>query len=154
MAQDPSKHFCRGEYFLGGSAYGVCFPFVVSPYKRPGALKRESASLNYALAKTRIPIEHFIGMMKGQYPILCDYTIHLTDESAILRLCKMQRVCFTFHNICISRKDQHFDPVYDSDPEDETEANDARAPYNSEELFSSDELRLIVQQEVRSIRSD
>lgn len=144
MAQDPSKHFRRGKYLLGSSAYGVCFPFVASPYKRPAALERESVSFNYALAKARIPIERCIGMLKGRFPILCDYTTHPTDESAILRLCEVQRACLTLHNIRISRKEQHFDPVYDSDPEDETEVDDARAPYNSEELFSSDELRLVV----------
>ena len=69
------------EYFLGpprflrhqrvlawGSAYGVSFTFIVSPYRHPAALEPDNAQFNFRLSSQRIAIEHYIGIMKARFP--------------------------------------------------------------------------------------
>lgn len=90
MAANPRKYFAGNEYLLGDSAYDVCFPFVVSSCDRPASLNSHNEKLNYLLTKNCIAVEHYIGIMKGAFPVLCEYAIHLTDDSAILRVCKLQ----------------------------------------------------------------
>lgn len=111
MAENPLSFFAPGEYLLGDSAYGVSFPFIVTPYKRPAALKPANARFNYLLSKARIGIEHCIGIMKGRFPILSLMSIYLTDDEAAMRLCNVQRACFILHNICIELKEGEIDVV-------------------------------------------
>ncbi|EGZ26287.1 hypothetical protein PHYSODRAFT_422204, partial [Phytophthora sojae] len=93
--------FGINEYLLGDSAYGVSFPFVVTPYKRPAALLPDNAEFNFRLATQRIAIEHCIGIIKGRFPFLSECATYLLDEVDLIRVCKRQRACFVLHNVCI-----------------------------------------------------
>ncbi|EGZ22267.1 hypothetical protein PHYSODRAFT_435540, partial [Phytophthora sojae] len=56
---------------------------------------------NFRLANQHIDIEHCIGVVKGRFPILSECGVYLLNEDDIIRVCKIQCVCFAQHNMCI-----------------------------------------------------
>ncbi|KAH9080070.1 hypothetical protein Ae201684P_009016 [Aphanomyces euteiches] len=152
MSNLPPAFFDFGEYLLGDSEYGVSFPFIVSPYKRPASTIRENAQFNRLLSKARIIIEHCIGVVKSRFPCLSLYGIHLAEKGAAMRLLKTQRACFVLHNTCIELSEADFeveDESSDSDSDSEADSDDdMQLGFDPDEHLSSEELRLIVQNDV------
>ncbi|KAE9058658.1 hypothetical protein PF010_g30916 [Phytophthora fragariae] len=148
MASDPRGFFGTNEYLLGDSAYGVSFPFIVSPYKRPAALEPDNAQFNFRLSSQRIAIEHCIGVMKGRFPFLSECAAYLLSEDDIVRICKRQRACFTLHNVCIELREKQFDPVAEPAPGDDWVC-EIENMYDPDRYLSSDDLRIWVQAESR-----
>ncbi len=151
----PPNFFEPGEYLLGDSAYGVCFPFIVTPYKRPAAQLPANARFNRLLSRARIAIEHCIGMVKARFPFLSLHGVHLGEDGAAERLCKTQRVCFMLHNISILQNedpfDENLDSESDSDSESDVDDSEPSLLFNAEDHFTSDELRLIIHHDIAGI---
>ncbi len=153
LATHPELYFDVLEYLLGDSAYSTCFPFVISPYKKPASDIPRNRTFNYFLASARIAIEHCIGILKARFPILlCLRGLIQTDDD-IVRMCNLLVVCFILHNMCIETNDLSFDlqaPMGNEACDEDVDC-DVDGTQNSStefELVDSDDLRICVQQQV------
>ncbi len=101
LASETENYFVDKQYILGDSAYGTNFSFIVSPYKRPLADVGFNRTFNYLLSKSRITIEHAIGILKSRFPRLRDgFTEVIRDEKDNEFVCKAIVSAIILHNVC------------------------------------------------------
>ena len=139
MYKKHEKFFTPGEYLLGDSAYGKT-RFLLTPYKSPDTNIRENRSFNYFFSRTRICIEHTIGMLKSRFPRLQDgFCCQLLKEKDHKQLVLSIYACIIIHNICILSKDESVvlqeEESENQDEETYVEEDDKRHEYDDFERF-------------------
>ncbi|MBW0564151.1 hypothetical protein O181_103866 [Austropuccinia psidii MF-1] len=66
IAQTPQEFYEKGQYLLADSAYASS-PWAVPAYKGVVAQNEDNHSFNYCLEKSRVRIEHAIGIWQGRW---------------------------------------------------------------------------------------
>jgi hypothetical protein len=67
----PEAHFSPGEYLLADSAYGLTLQCIPA-FKAPATNDPNNTEFNFYLAKSRVRIEHCIGMLKSRWASLTE----------------------------------------------------------------------------------
>ncbi|MBW0557737.1 hypothetical protein O181_097452 [Austropuccinia psidii MF-1] len=82
IAQTPQEFYEKDQYLLADLAYASS-PWVVPAYKGVVAHNEDNRSFNYCLAKSRVRIEHAIGILKGQWFSLRKMQNQMRDDHEI-----------------------------------------------------------------------
>ncbi|PLW47023.1 hypothetical protein PCASD_03940 [Puccinia coronata f. sp. avenae] len=74
LAQQPGQFFDQNQFLLANSAY-PSNQYTIPAYKGADLLILENVDFNHHLAKSRVRIEHAIGILNGQFA-----SLHLKDQ--------------------------------------------------------------------------
>ena len=88
----------QGEYMLADSAYalsGHCIP----AYKAPAANARDNAEFNYCLVKSRVRVEHCIGILKSRWASLREMRQQIHNARDMQLLVRWIVACCVLHNM-------------------------------------------------------
>jgi hypothetical protein len=146
IQNNSTEYFQSGEYCLGDSAYSTCFPYIITPYKKPASLIDRNKKFNYLLARARITIEHCIGIIKARFPVLSYLRERLQTDDDLEYVCRKVVACFVIHNMCISKCDTIFEDL-EILSQDESQEQD-QVDDNKMFVWDGAELRVCVQEQV------
>ncbi|MBW0499791.1 hypothetical protein O181_039506 [Austropuccinia psidii MF-1] len=113
LAQTPQEFYKRDQYLLSNSAYASS-PWVVPEFKGVLAQNEDSHSFNYCLAKSRVIIEHAIGIFKGKWLSLREMQNQMRDNHEIEYFVGWVVSCTILHNMLAQLSDEWFD-LYEDD---------------------------------------
>jgi hypothetical protein len=102
------KYFNGEEHLLGDAAYGIS-PTMITPFK--GELTSVQGKFNHSLSKSRIWVEHAIGILKERFRGLKHLRVTIKDEASLRRVNQIILACVVLHNIV--RLEHHWDPSTD-----------------------------------------
>ncbi|KAE8892415.1 hypothetical protein PF002_g14062 [Phytophthora fragariae] len=137
VLQQTSKHFKADQFLLGDSGYAVS-KHVITPYKKPAALKPDNAAFNDVHCSTRVIVENTIGLWKNRWMSLKGIRTQVRKKKDFAVVNNHILACAMLHNIGLEVNDV-WDDDTNSDDEDsndnntETEDEAARAGFNKRE---------------------
>jgi len=95
---EPDSYFSPGEYLLADSAFGVsrsCIP----AYKAPAANLSDNTDFNYCLSKSRVRVEHCIGILKSRWSSLREMRQQLRNKNEMSIFTSWVSACCILHNM-------------------------------------------------------
>jgi hypothetical protein len=98
LFKTPESFLSPGEYLLADSAYAVsrtCIP----AYKAPAANLQDNTDFNYCLAKSRVRVEHCIGILKSRWSSLREMRQQLRSKKEMNILTSWVAACCILHNM-------------------------------------------------------
>ncbi|MBW0573092.1 hypothetical protein O181_112807 [Austropuccinia psidii MF-1] len=115
IAQTTQEFYEKNHYLLSDSAYESS-PWVVLAYKGAVAQNEDNCPFNYCLAKSRVRIEHAIGILKGQWFSLREMKNQMRDNHEIEYFVSWVVSCTILHDMLAQIGDEWFDLYEDYDP--------------------------------------
>ncbi|MBW0574841.1 hypothetical protein O181_114556 [Austropuccinia psidii MF-1] len=115
IEQTPQDLYEKDKYLLTNSAYASS-PWVVPAYKGVVAQTEDNCSFNYCLAKSRVRIEHAIGILKGRWLSLREMQNQMRDAHEIEYFVIWFVYCTILHNMLAQIGTEWFDLYEDDDP--------------------------------------
>lgn len=115
LFRDPGSHFCPGQFLLADSAYGLsqnCIP----AFKSPAADLPENTAFNYCLARSRVRVEHCIGILKGRWSSLKEMRQQIRNDGDMMILVKWVLSCCVLHNMLAEISDEWTELFADKEP--------------------------------------
>jgi hypothetical protein len=98
--KQPEGYFSPGEYILADSAYGLSRTCIPS-YKAPAANRQDNKEFNYCVTKSRVRIEHCIGILKSRWSSLQGMRQQIRTKADMERLVQWVVVCCVLHNMLV-----------------------------------------------------
>ncbi|KAE8971364.1 hypothetical protein PR003_g27408 [Phytophthora rubi] len=118
--QQPRRHFTGDEYLLGDSGYAVS-KNIVTPYKKPAALKADNTALNGVVSSARVINENCIGLWKNRWMSLKGIRTQIKTKKDFTVVNNHILVCALLHNLGLSLSDVWSDDSNSDSENDEDE---------------------------------
>ncbi|MBW0576092.1 hypothetical protein O181_115807 [Austropuccinia psidii MF-1] len=115
ITQKPQEFYQKYQCLLANSTY-TSSPWVVTEYKGVAAKNVDNWAFDYCLAKSRVRIEHAIGILKGQWFSLREMLNKMRDNHEIEYFVSWVVSCTILNNILAQIGDKWFDLYEDDDP--------------------------------------
>ncbi|MBW0483635.1 hypothetical protein O181_023350 [Austropuccinia psidii MF-1] len=115
IAQTPQEFYEKYQDILADSAYASS-PWVVPAYKGVAAQNEDNHSFIYFLSKSRVQIEHVIGILKGRWFSLREMRNQMRDDHKIEYFVSWVLSCTILHNMLAQIGDEWFYLYEDDDP--------------------------------------
>jgi hypothetical protein len=127
------NYFSCLQYLLADSAFMTSVHLIAAFKRLCGVcvLPEDQKLFNTLLAKARINVEHFIGLLKNRFLCLCGLRMVISEDDALIsRINDRITVCIILHNLLIgsSYPDDWENPV-------EEDLNNDDIDYDYEEQF-------------------
>ncbi|MBW0467928.1 hypothetical protein O181_007643 [Austropuccinia psidii MF-1] len=115
ISQTPQEFHEKDQHLLANSEYAST-PWVVPEYKGVAAHNEDNCSFNYCLEKSRVIIEHQVGILKGKWFSLREMQNQMRDKHEIGYFVSCVAPCTILHNMLAQIGNKCFDLYEDDDP--------------------------------------
>ncbi|MBW0538585.1 hypothetical protein O181_078300 [Austropuccinia psidii MF-1] len=115
IKQTPQEFYEKDQYILADSAYASS-SWVIPAYKGVSAQNEDNHSFNYCIAKSRVRIEHAIGILKGRWFSSREMWNKMSYKHEIEYFASWVISCTILHNMLAQIGDEWLNLYEDDDP--------------------------------------
>ncbi|MBW0590327.1 hypothetical protein O181_130042 [Austropuccinia psidii MF-1] len=105
ICKTPHEYYGKDQYLLPDSAYASSHR-IVPAYKGETSHSEDNQKFNLCLARSRVRIEHSIGVLKGQWSSLREMRNQMCNVQEVQLFVQWVVTCVIFHNLLAQVDDQ------------------------------------------------